>query len=369
MKSGEEKGAVNFWVHWIYDNSCGVLESRRAVLLRVWSSLEPFVRLWSTQLSVMKTRLSSILAFLTVCGPSVYETMGQPSETVVMAERPKLAIYSEDVTVDGVSRPEIGRAVADSLAANLLKRGQVRVFNLESAAAASQSGMLTSRSPSSASPMNRLLDRDLDYLVTFSVLSNTSSHLVTVKKMRAQSHEIVEAHQFTAFGGIEQIFGMMPSITEKLDPMPYVRRTSFPITQSPSELRPELVQVQRPAIPVRHEPRRLHPVVVEASRDEPVISASDLRNVPKALVYRRIGSIQLINPIWKFCIIRPEGKIRVGNDHPLHVLYEDGRGDVYGDLRVSALDGGRIVADFSQTPPHHPLFNGDEVYGWAPAGE
>lgn len=287
-----------------------------------------------------------------------------------MAERPKLAIYSEDVTVDGVARPEIGRAVADSLATNLLKRGQVRVFNLESAAAASQSGMLASRPSSTATPMNRLLDRDLDYLVTFSVLSNTSSHLVTVKKMRAQSHEIVEAHQFTAFGGLEQIFRMMPSITEHLDPLPYARRTSFPITQSPSELRPDLVQLRHPGVlPARHEPRQLQHVVVEASRDEPVISASELRNVPKALVYRRIGSIQLINPTWKFCIIRPDGKVRVGNDHPLHVLYEDGRGDVYGDLRVSALDGGRIVADFSQTPSHHPLFNGDEVYGWAPAGE
>lgn len=284
---------------------------------------------------------------------------GETPETVALAGRPKLAIYSEDVTVDGLAKPEIGRAVADSLATHLLKRGQVRVFNLESALAASQSGMLASRPSSSA--VQRLMDHDLDYLLTFSVLSNASQHLVTVKKTRARTHEIVEAHQFSAFGGVEQIFRMMPNIVDRLDPLP--RRTVFPISQSPSELRPQVVEVQRRALPPA--PQRLGPVMVEASR-VPRPSADELRRVPKALVYQKIGSIQLINPTWKFCIIRPEGPIRVTERHPLHVLYEDGRGDVYGDLRVSALDGGRIVADFSGTPKHHPLFNGDEVYGWAP---
>ncbi len=270
-----------------------------------------------------------------------------------------MAIYAEDVTVDGLSKPEIGRAVVDSLATHLLKRGQVRVFNLESAMTASQAGMLASRASSSA--VQRLMDRDLDYIVTFSVFSTASQHLVTVKKMRAQSHEILEAHQFSAFGGVEQMFRMMPNIVDRLDSLP--RRTAFPISQSPSEFRPQVVEMRRRALPAP--PQRLGSVVVEASRS-PLPTAAELSRVPKALVYQKIGSIQLINPTWKFCIIRPEGAIRVGERHPLHVLYDDGRGDVYGDLRVSALDGGRIVADFSKTPKHHPLFNGDEVYGWAP---
>jgi hypothetical protein len=184
----------------------------------------------------------------------------QPDETVALAQMPKLAIYSEEVTVDGQPKPEIGRAVADSMAAHLLKRGQVRVFNLGSAAMASQPGMLASRASSSA--VQRLMDRDLDYLVTFNVFSTASNHLVTVKKMRAQTHEIIEAHQFSTFGSVEQVFRTMPNIVDRIDPLP--RRTVFPITQSPSELRPRVVEMQRRALP--SPPQRLSSVVVEADR-------------------------------------------------------------------------------------------------------
>ncbi|MFN7561550.1 MAG: hypothetical protein ACK5TH_07205, partial [Prosthecobacter sp.] len=50
--------------------------------------------------------------------------------SVAKAEKPKMAIFAEDVTVDGTRRPELGRALADSLSTALLRRGQVRVFNL-----------------------------------------------------------------------------------------------------------------------------------------------------------------------------------------------------------------------------------------------
>src|SRR5688572_8551596 len=50
--------------------------------------------------------------------------------SVMNAEKPKVAIFAEDVTVDGTRRPDLGRALADSLSTNLLRRGQMRVFNL-----------------------------------------------------------------------------------------------------------------------------------------------------------------------------------------------------------------------------------------------
>ena len=51
--------------------------------------------------------------------------------SVLSAEKPKVAIFAEDVTVDGTRRPDLGRALADSLSTQLLRRGQMRVFNLD----------------------------------------------------------------------------------------------------------------------------------------------------------------------------------------------------------------------------------------------
>jgi hypothetical protein len=86
--------------------------------------------------------------------------------------------------------------------------------------------------------------------------------------------------------------------------------------------------------------------------------------VPKALVYRHLGTVNYINPTWKFCIIDPVRGYRFHEQDPMHILWDEG--DVYAHLRVSAVERGGVVLDMGRTPDHHPIFKGDKVYGWAP---
>ena len=276
------------------------------------------------------------------------------AETVVLAERPKLALYAEDVTIDGQPRPDLARALSDSMSAGLLKRGQVRVFSLEGASGMNTSGMLASHASSTATRLNQLMEDGLDYLITFNVIGMNSECVMSVKKMRAKTHEVVDAHQFTSVGRETGLIKLMAAVIEKVDPTPYGKSKVFPRSQSPASLMPSpptrLVFAQEPAA---YDPWKQN-----------VPPVYDLSSVRKALVYRQLGTVNYINNSWKFCIIRPTPGTHLTENDPLHILWDEG--DVYAALRVCAVERGGVVADMGHTPNHHPLFSGDKVFGWAP---
>lgn len=291
-------------------------------------------------------------AYCLIAGVSA--VFADQAETVILAERPKLALYAEDVTIDGLPRPDLARALSDSLSAGLLKRGQVRVFSLESAAGRDATGMLASPASSTANRVNKLLDDGLDYVMTFNVLGIKSEYLLSVKKMRARTHEVVEAHQFTSVGRETGLFKLMATVLEQVDPRPYGRSKVFPRTQSPAVLAasPPVQVVLKPEV-AAYDPWRQN-----------VSPAYDLTSVRKALVYRHLGTVNYINNSWKFCIIRPTEGTQLSENDNLHILWDEG--DVYAALRVCAVERGGVVADMGQTPNHHPLYHGDKVFGWAP---
>jgi hypothetical protein len=282
--------------------------------------------------------------------------------SVKSAEKPKVAIFAEDVTVDGARRPDLGRALADSLSTNLLRRGQIRVFNLSTEE--TKTGTQTLRAPNDAG-INHLgptaLDKDIDYLLSFNLFSNANEHRLTVKKTRVATSELVDSHQFFTYGRVSDVFSLVNKIADRVDPLPV--RHAFPATQSPAAIRaaqPDPYPPQRsfwagdytnPASPA-YDPWRANQM-----------AQYDLKNVPKALIYRELGSIQHIDKTWKFTVVRPVKGVQLRTNDPLHVLYDEG--DVYANLRVGTVEKAGAIADYGgATPEHHPLFNGDKVFGW-----
>lgn len=279
-------------------------------------------------------------------------------DEVLTAEKPKVAILAEDVTVDGTRRPDLGRALADSLSTNLLRRGQMRVFNLSTEETKAGTQALTL--PKDAQTQAPVMDKDVDYLLTFNLFSNASEHRVTVKKTRVATSELVDSHQFFAYGRVTDVFSLVQKIADRIDPLPV--RHAFPATQSPAAIRwsqPDPTPYQsfwtgdydNPSSPA-YDPWKAN-----------LAAQYDLKNVPKALIYRELGSIQHIDNFWKFTIVRPAVGVTLHSDDPLHVLYDEG--DVYADLRVGTVEKAGAIADFGgTTPEHHPLFKGDKVFGW-----
>ncbi|MGV3662721.1 MAG: hypothetical protein ACO1TE_21230 [Prosthecobacter sp.] len=307
-----------------------------------------------------QTRISLVtVALLSTVLVSKSQAQGEPS--VLSAQKPKVAILAEDVTVDGTRRPDLGRALADSLSTNLLRRGQTRVFNLTTQE--TKTGTQTLALPGKdTQPQTPVMDKDVDYLLTFNLFSNASEHRITVKKTRVATSELVDSHQFFTYGRVSDVFSLVNKIADRVDPLPI--RHAFPATQSPAAIRwsqpdPDPLPYQsfwtgdytNPASPA-YDPWQAN-----------LAAQYDLNNVPKALTYQELGSIQHIDNTWKFTIVRPAKGVVLSSNDPLHVLYDEG--DVYADLRVGTVERDGAVADFGgMTPEHHPLFKGDKVFGW-----
>lgn len=300
---------------------------------------------------------------------SVSSVVSGDDAIVSLAERPRLALYAEDVTIDGQPRPELARALTDSLSTALLRRGQVRLFSLESAATRDATGVLASASPDvSAQRLNRLIDDGLDYILTFNVVGIGGHHLMSVKKMRARTHEVVEASQYNCVGRETGLFKLVAQVLESVDPLPSGRRGVFPRSQSPAQYQIAPQPVSPPIVIAKALPAG-RPVIAPAAPEydpwkQNLAQPYDLSRVPKALIYRHLGTVNYINSTWKFCIIDPVRGSRFNEQDPMHILWDEG--DVYANLHVSAVERGGVVLDMGHTPDHHPIFKGDKVYGWAP---
>jgi hypothetical protein len=277
-------------------------------------------------------------------------------ESTVMAERPRVAVVAMDVTLDGAPRPDVAQALADSFAAGLLKSGDYRVFQpapmpVKTKGKGRKTDMQLGK-PAAAQEW----PVDLDYVFQFNLVGQERSYRFTLKKIRNSTKEVLDVHELNSAGGMEKVFAMVPDALKKLSPKPAARPAWEPRTQSPAALAaPRSTWAQNTSVSGN---------ASYWTGSSPEVTAIDLSKVPKALTYQRVGSIQMINEAWKFCIIKPTTPVKLGLRHPLHVLYDED-GKIYANLRVANFDGGRVIADYGGTPGFHRLFPGDEVFGWA----
>ena len=275
--------------------------------------------------------------------------------------RSKVAFVPNEVTINGTPRPDIGRALADSFSAAALKRGRLRVFNIDTPVVPVRQGKgrknlahLGSATTTASGSVAAPAPRDLDFLYSFNLVGDGEVYSLTLKKVRAENNEIVEAHEMKTQGRLDRVFAMVPVALDKIDARLYP--AAFPRTQSPAEIRGAL------------------PVVAAAwvcrpgtwSGIPPEYVDIDLSSVPKALTYQRLGSVVMANDPWRFAVITPVSGARIARREALDVQWGDGGPGVYSRLHVSGFDSGKVIADYGSNPSYHRLYPGDSVYGWAP---
>ena len=268
-----------------------------------------------------------------------------------LSMRPRVAFVPAEITIDGSPRPDIARAMTDSFSSAALKRGHYRVFNMDTQPAV-KAGKNRKKLDNLGSngKASGPKPTDLDFLFTFNLIGDNDHYAMTMKKMQAETNEVLEAHQFSASGKLDKVFSMVPQALEKVDarkPTPI-----FPLTQSPAQVRESIAYYGN-----AHPPQSQQ-VSLEWKN-------FDFSKVPKALVYRRIGSVMATNDPWRFCIINPVGNSVMRPNDEVQVLWDDNH-QVYSRLRISNLDSGKVIADYGRNPSYHRLFPGDSVYGWAP---
>jgi len=306
-------------------------------------------------------RLSPALAILIAC---VGFAAPSRADTAELSLRSKVAFVPNDITINGFPRPDIGRALADSFSAAALKRGKCRVFNVDipvvqvkPAKGKKNLGSLGAVPPSSGPVGLPPSARDLDYLYTFNVVGEGERYALTMKKVRAENNEVVEAHEMSTSGRIDRIFALVPQALDQIDAKLYP--PAFPRTQSPAEIRSAMPVASREAPTWTCRPGTWSGI-------PPEFVDIDLSKVPKALIYQRLGSIAAANDPWRFAIINPTTAAKLRASETLDVQWDDGGPGVYSRLRISGFDSGKVIADYGSNPSYHRLYPGDSVYGWAP---
>jgi hypothetical protein len=283
----------------------------------------------------------------------------------------RASVVPLDVTVNGVSRPDVGKALSDAFSAAMLKRGDYRIFSTESVkpsrpVKAKKGDVLlgTVGPASSQKALPASSQPEVDYWFTFNLVGQDSRFSLTVKKIDAKTQEVMGAQELATTGQLERVMALVPQALDKLDTKKRV--LPFPMSQSPSEVRaampaPVVVRSAIPQSAPAPAPRRSPGTYMGVP---PEFADIDLTHVPKALVYRRVGSIEATNQPWKFAIVKPMDGKGLGVSDTVQVLWDD-TSKTYSSLRVANWDTGRVIADFGHNPSHHPLFVGDAVYGWA----
>ena len=296
--------------------------------------------------------------------------MKAAQETIVTADRARAGVMMNDVTVDGQPRPDIGQSFSDSLTAALLKSGDYRVFQLESGSRGMKNGKQKKSDPMLGSTAMTGGDEGVDITFAFSLVGHQDLYRLTLKKIRTSDKEVLEVHELSAKGSMDRVYGMVPQVLMRLQATKK-QIPAFPRTQSPAQLAAPVYRAPQPAAVASSSSHTSGNAAywssaVTARPTQPSYDQIDFTKVPKALIYQPIGSVQVINETWKFCIIRPREALSLRMNDSIHVLYEED-GKVYADMKIANFDSGRVIADFgNKTPPHHKLFPGDEVFGWAP---
>ncbi len=313
-----------------------------------------------------------LLASLFLVLASSFSLANEAKLPLAAGERKKVTVIPHGAAVDGIQRSDIAQAVGDSISSFLIKTGTYRVFdataegprpprrkkNVSYAGAAPENGSL-SQPP--AAPAGT------DFIFAHSLVGEAGVHRLTLKKIDAETSEVVAMEEKSTSGGLEALLAGIPALMHQLEARSR-REVAFPQSQSPAEIREtirpaRLVQVAAP--PSSDASPGVRAFAEAGSHTPSEYGGVPLASIPKALVYQPLGAIEWINDTWKFCIIQPQAGHRFAINQALDVLYdEDGR--PYGSLKVDALDSGKVVAGYGRTPKHHPLFRGDVVYGWAP---
>ncbi len=278
-------------------------------------------------------------------------------QALEQVNRPRVAFVPAEVTIDGVPRPDIGRAMADSFSAASLKRGNYRVFNMEPQAPPARLGKGRKSLPMLGNAVTGQVSgpktADLDFLFSFNLIGDGDHFAFTMKKIRADTNEVLEAHELSTTGRLDRVFTLVPKALECVDarhlPPP------FPVTQSPATI-PSYTPPPAPAY-VHAAPNGEVPLEWKNF---------DFSKVPKALIYRRVGSIAATVDPWRFCIINPLGSTGMMQTHDDVQVLWDNSTSVYAQLHVTGTDSGKVIANYGKNPSYHRLFPGDAVFGWAP---
>ena len=280
----------------------------------------------------------------------------QPEETATISP-PRVSIVTPTVTVDGASRPDLGQSLSDTLAARLIRTGEVEVvdltFGLPTRSSTSSAGgsslPLIAPDGSSAAAL-----AGPDYLIVPTIIGEKGFFRVTMRKQDAHSGKVETILQETLKGDTASLYKLLEQMAVKLVPKKAPRRRYDYVKMwlsPPSTAKPE-PEFTAPKALGRLSPEKA--AAIEALKAQADLMAAQQSDPIPA------GQIQSVNLQWSFAVVggMREPALREGDQ--VMAWSEANPGAVH-TLKVTAVYGTTVVADI---PAGATLAPGDKVYRW-----
>lgn len=290
-------------------------------------------------------------------GPPGRPAPAAPEETATISP-PRVSIVPPTVTVDGASRPDLGQSLSDTLAARLIRTGEVEVVDLtfglpsrSSAQSASSGSSLPLIAPDGSSAAALA---GPDYLIVPTIIGEKGFFRVTMRKQDAHSGKVETILQETLKGDTASLYKLLEQMAVKLVPKKAPRRRYDYVKMwlsPPSTAKPE-PEFTAPKALGRLSPEKA--AAIEALKAQADLMAAQQSDPIPA------GQIQSVNLQWSFAVVggMREPALREGDQV---MAWSAANPGAVHTLKVTAVYGTTVVADI---PAGATLAPGDKVYRW-----
>lgn len=314
-------------------------------------------------------------------------------------QKQQILVIPGEVTIDGVSRPDLGRSFCDSITGRLLQSG---VFTIVDQVSTNRQGTVNKEGSTGAAINPEAIVKQLagkttaHYALIPRMISEDDFSKFSIKKLRIADSEVISVYQASAVSTERAtMFNLLDKATNHLLREVYVEQARIR-----RKTRPSIIDIEAPGTedagkenplspqkasavernPGGHENNKQpaaaitlrggNKPAIKAQENAPVskdrkAEGDEIEITPKTAHYA--GRICAVDAKWQFCIIELEKERSLQVDDLL-LVRTDNPAKSISQLKVSRVEGNKVIADFKDNDS--PSLRLDlKVYRWGVARE
>lgn len=307
------------------------------------------------------------------------------AESSQAGQKQQILVIPGEVTIDGTSRPDLGRSFCDSITGKLLHSG---MFTIVDQVSTNSQGTVNKESATKVNINPEAIVKQLAgkttarYALITRMISEDDFSKFSIKKLRIEDSAVVSVYQASAVSTERAtMFDLLEKATNNLLREVYqeqarIRRKTRPsiIDITPPETADQ--DNKTPPIPAKAnvtekggDKHDQNSQPATAAKDTAIPAAKDTKegtetdNAPKTAQY--VGRICAVDAKWQFCVIELEKENLLQVDDLLLVRTDNPEKSIR-QLNVSRIEGDKVIADFKDNAI--PSLRLDlKVYRWGVA--
>ncbi|MCP4846769.1 MAG: hypothetical protein GY899_02345 [Verrucomicrobiaceae bacterium] len=288
------------------------------------------------------------------------------AENINPKQKQPILVIPGEVTIDGISRPDLGRSFCDSITGKLLKSGKFTIadqVSTNSQGVANKEGS-TGEIINPEKIVKQLAGKTTaHYALIPRMISEDDFSKFSIKKLRVADSEVVSVYQASAVSTKRAtMFDLLDEATNHLLREVYAEQSRIRRQNRPSIIDLEKPRTEKTSATKRNpddEGKNRKPTTTVAANTPPGSQKEKSQEQPPASVDRKVegdeaektqktaqyvGRICAVDAKWHFCVIELDKNHSLQVDD-LVLVRTDNPAKSISRLNVSRIEGNKVIAD------------------------